>query len=121
MGKAFAGFFLVFFVLATVGGWVAQGNEFFLYKVFAPQYEQVRRETFEQSRAYNAGTIMNIRAAQGNYITAPPDRRAGLASVIVLQYADYPVESLPKDLQNFMRCLLHHQSDNFDCSPNNAE
>ena len=33
-------------------GWVAQGNSFFMYKFFAPKQEQVRRETFEQSKAY---------------------------------------------------------------------
>ena len=34
-------------------GWIATGNDFFLYKVFAPKYEQVRRETFEQTKSYN--------------------------------------------------------------------
>lgn len=30
--------------------WGLQGADFFLYKTFAPKYEAVRRDTFEQSK-----------------------------------------------------------------------
>jgi len=97
-------------------GWLFDFNDYFHYKTFAPKYEQTRREVFEQSRAYNAGTIQNIRSAERDYITAPADRRAGLASAIVQQYADYPDEALPNDLRHFMQCLRSHQNDTYDCS-----
>jgi hypothetical protein len=97
-------------------GWLFTGNDFLQYKTFAPKYEQVRRETFEHSRAYNAGTISNIRSAQRDYITAPADRRAGLASAIVQQYADYPDDAMPNDLQHFMVCLRAHQNDGYNCA-----
>lgn len=97
--------------------WIFQGNDFFLYQKFAPQYEQTRRQVFEKSKAYNQGTIQNLRDAERDYITAPPDRRAGLGSVIIQQYADYPDENLPNDLRVFMSCLRSHQAQSFDCSP----
>ena len=45
-------------------GWLVTGNDFFLFKVFAPKYEQVRRETFEQSKAYNQGMIQELQNMQ---------------------------------------------------------
>lgn len=108
---------LALVVVSTSLGWFSRANSLAKEKVFAPQEEQVRRETFEQSRSYNAGTIKNIRDAQMNYITAPPDRRAGLGSVIIQQYGEYPDESLPRDLRAFMVCLRQHQGQAFDCSP----
>lgn len=104
-------------VVSTGLGWFSSANNLAKEKVFAPAHEKVRRDTYEQSRSYNAGTIQNIRDAQSNYITAPPDRRAGLGSVIIQQYADYPDESLPRDLRVFMVCLREHQGQAFDCSP----
>ena len=41
-------------------GWLAQGNDFLLFQFFAPKYEAVRRETFEQSKAYNQGMIQEL-------------------------------------------------------------
>lgn len=40
--------------------WAATGNDFILYQYFAPKYEQVRRETFEQSRAFNEGMAQEL-------------------------------------------------------------
>jgi hypothetical protein len=42
--------------------WVFQGNDFFLTRFFAPKYEQVRRETFENSKAYRDGMVQELRA-----------------------------------------------------------
>lgn len=98
-------------------GWIAQGNDFFLYQYFAPKYANVGRQVFEGSNSYNRGTIQNLRDAEQNYITAPADRRIGLGSTIVQQYADYPDNQLPNDLHAFMGCLRQHQTDSYDCSP----
>ena len=48
-------------------GWLFTGNDFFLFKVFAPKYEQVRRETFEQSKAYRQGAIQELQNMQFQY------------------------------------------------------
>lgn len=98
-------------------GWIIRYNDLATTKVFAPKYEEVRRETFEQSKSYNRGTIQNLRDAQMNYISAPADRRAGLGSVIIQQYADYPDDKLPNDLRAFMSCLRNHQGQEFNCAP----
>jgi len=85
--------------------WVVQGNDFFLYKVFAPQYEQVRRDTFEQSKAYNQGMIQELRSMQFQYEQAGPEHKAALASIILHRMADYDVNKLPPDLYQFVNSL----------------
>lgn len=85
--------------------WIAQGNDFFLVKVFAPKYEQARRQTFEESKAYNQGTVQELQRMQFEYVKATPEQRDALASVILHQSADYPEESMPPDLREFIHRL----------------
>ncbi|MCL5407456.1 MAG: hypothetical protein M1429_03105 [Patescibacteria group bacterium] len=95
---------IVVLFLAIV--WLAQGNDFFLYKVFAPKYEQVRRETFEQSKAYNTGMIQELQNMQFEYEkTKDAKSKAALASIILHRSADYPVEKMPTDLRGFIEKL----------------
>lgn len=82
--------------------WIVQGNDFFMYKFFAPKMEDVRRQVFEETKSYNQGVIQELRTAQMDYIKASPEQKSMLASVIVHRYADFPVSRLPYDLQEFM-------------------
>lgn len=90
------------FVLALGLSWLAQGNESFLFRVFAPRMEQARRETFEQSKAYNEGMAQELRRMQGEYVRATPDQKSALASVIRHQTAGYDESKFSPDLQAFL-------------------
>lgn len=83
--------------------WVFQGNNFFLMKVFAPKYEAVRRETFEESKAYNQGVVQELQNMQFEYIKADKDHKAALRSVILHRAADYPEERMPASLRTFIQ------------------
>lgn len=98
---------LVIVVLVLMLGlaWLIQGNDFFLYKVFAPKYEQVRRETFEQSKAYNQGMIQELQNMQFEYAKATPEQKDALASIILHRAADYPEDKMPSDLREFVQKL----------------
>lgn len=96
---------IVIVILMLGVGWVIQGNDFFMYKVFAPQYEQARRETFEQSKAYNQGMIQELQNMQFEYIKASPEHKDALASIILHRVADYDEDKLPTDLKNFIQQL----------------
>ena len=85
--------------------WAIQGNDFFLYKVFAPKYEQVRRETFEQTKSYKQGMVQDLLRMEQEYIKANASHKTALASVILHVSADYPEESMPPDLRQFVRDL----------------
>jgi hypothetical protein len=85
--------------------WIFQGNQFFLLKVFAPREEAVRRQTFEESKAYNQGTVQELQRMQFEYVKASPEQKAALASIILHQSADYPEDSMPPDLRSFIQQL----------------
>ena len=85
--------------------WIAQGNDFFLYRTFAPKYEQARRETFEQSKAYNQGMIQELQNMQFEYIKADSEHKAALADIILHRAADYPEDKMPNDLRQFINQL----------------
>lgn len=96
---------VLFLVLGLV--WLLQGNDFFLYKVFAPKYEAVRRETFEQSKAYRHGMIQELRKQQVEYARAKEGsaERDALASLILQQVAEFDEAELPSDLRQFVHEL----------------
>jgi len=85
--------------------WMLQGNDFFLYREFAPRYEQVRRETFEQSKAYTQGQIQELQNMQFEYVKASPEQQAALASIILHRVADFDESRLPVDLRAFVQQL----------------
>jgi hypothetical protein len=85
--------------------WMFQGNDFFLYREFAPRYEAVRRETFEQSKAYNQGQIQELQNMQFQYLQASTEQRDALASVILHRTADFDESRLPSDLHFFIQQL----------------
>ena len=85
--------------------WLVQGNDFFLYKAFAPKYEQVRRETFEQTKSYNQGMVQDLQRMQFEYIKADSEHKEALATVILQVSADYPEDSMPPTLRQFVQQL----------------
>lgn len=98
---------MVLLVVAGIVGltWIIQGNDFFMYKVFAPKYEQVRRETFEQSKAYNEGMLQELAQMQLDYETAPKEHREVMRSLILHRVAGYDQTKLPSDLRSFIQEL----------------
>ena len=90
--------------------WLVQGNDFFLYKVFAPKYENVRRQTFENTKSYNQGMIQELENMQFEYTRADTNHQAALASIILHRAADYPAERLPYELRCFITDLRSKQS-----------
>ena len=98
-------------ILAILGlTWAIQGNEFFMYKVFAPKCEDVRRETFEHSKAYNQGMIQELQNMQFEYVKASDEHKDALASVILHRVADYDDAKLPVDLRQFIQGLRRERT-----------
>jgi hypothetical protein len=95
--------FSVFLLMAV--GWLVTANDLAIKSVFAPKYEQVRRETFEQSKAYRQGQVQELENMRFEYIKAAPEHKAALASIIKHRAADIPENALPSDLNNFIKEL----------------
>lgn len=98
--------FLLLGLLAVIAlGWALSANDLALSRVFAPAQEQVRREVFEQSKAYRDGVVQELRSMQFAYIKADPAHKAGLASMIRHKVAGVPADAIPADLQQFIQEL----------------
>lgn len=93
--------------------WLVQGNDFFLYRFFAPKYEQVRRETFEQTKSYKQGTIQELEAMEFQFYQSDSTARGALASIIVRRAADFPADSLPQGLRYFIDSLRNAKTRNY--------
>jgi len=93
----------LFCLVGTV--WAIQGSDFILYRTFAPRYEAVRRETFEGSKAYRQGGAQELQAMQAQYVTASPEHKAALASIILHRAADFPEDAMSPDLRSFVADL----------------
>jgi hypothetical protein len=92
-------------VLVLALTWAFQGNDFFLYKVFAPKYEDVRRETFEHSRSFRQGNVQELQKMALEYNSTPDSGKDALASVILQRAANIDESILPQDLRSFISDL----------------
>lgn len=101
----YAGFSIVGVVALVALGWIFAGNDLAMMKVFAPAKEQVRRETFETSKAYRDGMVQELRAMQFEYMKADDAHKAGMANVIRHRLAGFPEDAIPSDLQTFIKEL----------------
>lgn len=98
------GFFGVLIIL-IVGGFLVQGSDFIGYRFFAPRREAVRRQVFEESKAYNQGMIQELQDMHFQYVQATPDQQLALRSIILHRVVDYPDDRLPPDLRSFIAQL----------------
>lgn len=92
-------------VIATLLGWLVRGNDFFMYKLFAPLYEEARRETFEQSKAFKDGANQNLWALRLEYEKASPELKPSVAHLIRAQAAGVNRDSLDPELRLFLEQL----------------
>lgn len=84
--------------------WMLSANGLGLYKTFAPQMEAARRETFEQSKAYNDGVAQELAQMQLDYARAQSQEEKGaIATLVLRRTAGYDVDQLPADLRDFVQ------------------
>lgn len=81
--------------------WVIQGNDFFMYRYFAPKYADVERQVFENTAPYNQGKMQELRRMQEEYIMADPEHKKGLGGIILHEFAAYDENRLTPDLRAF--------------------
>ena len=94
-------FGLLVFILAAT--WAVQGNDFFIYKVFAAKQEDARRETFEHSKAFIDGNIQELRSAQLDYGKAKDkDEKRAIRAIILRRLDSMDQSKLPPDLASFV-------------------
>ena len=74
------------------------------FKIFGPQYEQARREVFEETKSYRDGTRRDFDNLYLQYKSAKSDdEKAAVLSVIRHRAAGAPPDVVPSEISN----LLH--------------
>lgn len=91
----------------TVGTVAAIALSLFLYKTFAPQFENARRNVFENTQSYNDGMKQQLQQYYLEYQKADKDEKTVIRDAIAHQYASYPLERLPAHLQTFASSILN--------------
>ncbi|EKD58361.1 MAG: hypothetical protein ACD_56C00146G0020 [uncultured bacterium] len=92
-------------IISMAIGWFTQGNEFFMYKFFAPKQEQVRHDTFKNSQAYVDGKVEELQQYMLEYKKAAPEHKAALKTVIIRESVKVDEKYLPSDLNSFISRL----------------
>lgn len=88
-------------VLGLAGLFGLQYVGLLYFGFFAPRFEEVRRQTFEGSTAYNHGMIRDLQNLRMSYLTASPEAKAALRATILHRFAAYPSDKLPVELRAF--------------------
>jgi hypothetical protein len=100
-------YIVLFLVVGMMLGWLVQGNDFFMYKFWAPNQEAVRRQVFEQTRSFNQGMIQELQNMQFQYVQADDTHKTALADLILHRAAGYNLNNpeVPADLRMFIQKL----------------
>lgn len=80
-----------------------------LYQHYAPREEAVRREVFEQSKAYNQGMSQEIQNMEFEYVKATPEQKQALRSIILHRVADFDLGKLPPSTREFVNQLTREE------------
>lgn len=76
---------------------------------FDPKVEAVRRNTFEQSKAYNEGVAQQLQSYQLAYIKGTPDQQQAIASMVLHEVAGVDESRLPPNLYAFVTQIKNSQ------------
>ncbi|MBI3634526.1 MAG: hypothetical protein HY228_02815, partial [Candidatus Yonathbacteria bacterium] len=76
------------------------------------KYEQVRRETFEQTKSYRQGMIQELQNMQFQYVQASPEQKQALASIILHWVSDFNLDEndVSPDLRAFVQQIRHERT-----------
>jgi hypothetical protein len=100
-------------LLAIVGGvftlgavtWGVAYHDLLFTAFFAPKYENVRRNTFEQSKSFRTGAVQELENMRFEYIKAAPEHKKALADIIRHRATEIPIDAMPADLSAFVNTL----------------
>jgi hypothetical protein len=96
-------------ILAIVGGvallWGVAYHQLIFTAFFGPKFENVRRNTFEQSKSFRDGSLQELENMRFEYIKASPEHKVALKDIIIHRATEVPEDALPQDLYNFIQGL----------------
>lgn len=103
--KKIVGIVVGVLVVVLVLTWIGQGNDFFMYKFFAPRQVEVQHEVFKNSQAYVDGMVQNLQQYMLEYQKAEKEHKDALKTVIIRESGKIDEKYLPSDLRAFIHKL----------------
>jgi len=97
ISKAIVIVFLSFVFLTSLGYYSLR-----MAGYFQPKFEQVRRNVFMESQAYNDGMMRDLQNFQFEYAKADDAGKAIIRSAVQHRFATYDPDRLPADLRSFL-------------------
>ena len=94
-----AGMILLVIVILVVATYMCLG----FYRHFAPKFQGVKREVFEETKSYNQGKVQELSKYRLEYLKADRDGKAAIESTIRHSFADYEIKRLPDELGEFLK------------------
>jgi hypothetical protein len=87
---------------------LSTGSDLMFYQFYAPKYEQARRQTFEQSRAFNEGMAQDLDQLRIEYTKAKTkDEKDVIKSTVLHRTAGYDMSnpSIAPEIRSFVSQL----------------
>lgn len=81
---------------------------FKIFERYNPKFENVRRNTYEQSRAYREGTVRDLQNLAMEYTRGNEEQKAAIRITALHRFADVPDDILTPDLRQFRSLLERH-------------
>lgn len=81
---------------------VGTAYEYGMFKFWAPKFENVKRQVFENTYSYKRGTIQDLRDYQEAWLTGDDNHKKGLKPMIISAADQIPSDELPPDLAQFV-------------------
>ena len=97
---------ILVFVLLIGLGWFFQGNDFFLYKYWAPKYEDARRDVYTHTQSYRQGNTQRLGSLCDQVKAADDNHKSMLNAQIKQEFTDWNVSDVPDYLKS---CLTTAQ------------
>ena len=90
---------LIVLVACLALDWIVMGNQFFMYKFFAPQQEAARRQVYENSKAYHQGSVQRLGSLCTQIDAADPDHKGMLQELVKHEFAEWDTKDVPEYLR----------------------
>lgn len=93
-------------VLVFIMGWVTEGNNFFMYKYFAPKQAEAERQVYKHGNTYIQGNVQRLATlcASLKDPNTTADHRSMINDMISHEFADWNLQDVPDYLQS---CLAN--------------
>jgi len=82
---------------------------FVQFQFFAPKYEDVKREIFENTQGYVEGKRQEALKYRLEYMRADSSSKQAIKATIVQSFANFDESKLSPELQNFVRDMKYNK------------